>query len=124
MADRGLAERCEFAPQSFFDPLPAGADVYLLCAILHGWDDEPAIAILRRCAEAAGVAGHVVIIESHGTGGDDPGMFAEMNLRMLVLAGGRERSVEEYQALAAAAGLTAASATTTSSGLVVIDCGT
>ncbi len=122
LAGRGLDGRCGFAGQSFFDPLPAGGDVYLLSAVLHDWDDEPAIAILRRCAEAAGAAGHVVIVESHGTAGDDPGMFAEMNLRMLVLAGGRERGVEQYRTLAAAAGLAAADVRTTSSGLVVIDC--
>jgi hypothetical protein len=49
-------------------------------------------------------------------------MFAEMNLRMLVLSGGRERTIEDYQTLAAAAGLTTTDVTTTSSGLVVIDC--
>ena len=122
LAERGLDGRCEFAGQSFFDPLPAGGDVYLLSAVIHDWDDEPATAILRRCAEAAGDAGHVVIVESHGTAGDDPGMFAEMNLRMLVLSGGRERSIEDYKALAAAAGLTTTDVRTTSSGLVVIDC--
>jgi hypothetical protein len=122
LAERGLDGRCEFAGQSFFDPLPAGADVYLLSAVIHDWDDGPATAILRRCAEAAGAAGRVVIVESHGTAGDDPAMFAEMNLRMLVLSGGRERAVEDYQALAAAAGLTTTDVRTTSAGLVVIDC--
>jgi hypothetical protein len=122
LAERGLAERCAFAGQSFFDPLPAGGDVYLLSAVLHDWDDAAATAILRRCAEAAGERGRVVVVEAHGTGGDDPVRFAEMSLRMLVIAGGRERGVEEYEALAAAAGLSATGARTTPEGLVVIDC--
>jgi hypothetical protein len=96
--------------------------VYLLSAVLHDWDDESATAILRRCTEAAGETGRVVIIESHGTAGDDPRMFAEMSLRMLVLSGGRERSIEEYGRLATAAGLATADVRTTPSGHVIIDC--
>jgi len=105
LAGLGLASRCDVAGQSFFDPLPAGADAYLLNRVIHDWDDAHASQILRRCAEAAGDQGRVLVIESHGTGGDDPAAFAEMNLRMLVLAGGRERTLDDYAALAADAGL-------------------
>jgi hypothetical protein len=122
LAARGLDGRCAFAAQSFFDPLPTGGDVYLLSAVLHDWDDERATAILSRCAEAAGGTGHVVVVESHGTDGADPAMFAEMSLRMLVLSGGRERSVEQYKALTAAAALSTVDVRTTASGLVVMDC--
>ncbi|MFP3988996.1 methyltransferase [Streptomyces sp. E11-3] len=59
----GLQDRCEVAPGSFFDPLPAGRDVYLLSAILGDWDDERAVSILRRCAEAAGEAGKVLVAD-------------------------------------------------------------
>ena len=122
LAGRGLEGRCEFAGQSFFDPLPTGGDVYVVSAVLHDWSDEPATAILRRCAEAAGATGRVVIVESHGTAGDDPAMFAENDLRMLVLSGGHERTVDDYATLAAAAGLTAVGVRTTPYGVVVIDC--
>jgi hypothetical protein len=105
LAGLGLDTRCDVAGQSFFDPLPAGADAYLLNRVIHDWDDTRASQILRRCAEAAGDQGRVLVIESHGRGGDDPAAFAEMNLRMLVLAGGRERTLDDYAALAAGAGL-------------------
>ncbi len=122
LAERGLDARCEFAGQSFFEALPMGGDAYVVSAVLHDWDDEPAIEILRRCAEAAGPTGRVIIVESHGTAGDDPAMFAEMDLRMLVLSGGRERTIDEYEDLAEAAGLAAAGVATTASGHVIIDC--
>ena len=105
LAGLGLDGRCEVVGQSFFDPLPPGADAYLLNRVIHDWDDAAASAILRRCAEAAGSSGRVLVIESHASPGGDPAAFAEMNLRMLVLAGGRERTLDDYAALAAGAGL-------------------
>ena len=72
LAERGLAGRCAFAGQSFFDPLPTGGDVYVLAHVVHDWPDDAAVAILRRCAEAAGDGGRVTIIEGPGTAGADP----------------------------------------------------
>lgn len=54
LAARGLADRCEVVGQSFFAPLPAGSDVYILSRVVHDWDDRKAAEILRGCAEAAG----------------------------------------------------------------------
>ena len=122
LTEHGLAGRCAFAGQSFFDPLPTGGDVYLLGHVVHDWPDEEAVAILRRCAEAAGDHGRVVIIEGPGTADADPAAFAEMNLRMLVLAGGRQRAPEEYRALADAAGLRVTDVRTTPLGHDVIEC--
>jgi len=121
LAGLGLDDRCEVVGQSFFDPLPAGADAYLLSRVIHDWDDAAASAILRRCAQAAGSTGRVLVIESAAAGGDPAG-FAEMNLRMLVLAGGRERTIDDYSALAAGAGMEVTAVHDTTERHVIIEC--
>jgi len=98
---QGLADRAEATAGSFFDPLPPGADAYLLIDILHDWDDENAHRILDRCVEAAKPTGRVLVVELVG----DLGAQSEFNLAMLVLYGGRERKLDEFRALAAPHGL-------------------
>jgi hypothetical protein len=99
----GLADRSQVVAGSFFDPLPPGAGGYLLCAVLHNWNDEAARAILRRCAQAAGTDGAVFVVEKIGADGESVG--TEMDLRALAYFGGRERGVAELTTLAADAGL-------------------
>lgn len=103
-AAAGLADRAQALAGSFFDPLPAGAEGYLLSAVIHNWDDEPARAILRRCAEAAGADGAVFVIEK--VGADGFSLRTHMDLRGLAYFGGRERTVAELGVLAEDAGLT------------------
>ncbi|WP_415362533.1 methyltransferase [Saccharothrix sp. BKS2] len=97
----GLDERARVTAGSFFDPLPAGADAYLLCDVLHNWDDEHAGLVLARCAEAARPGGRVLVVE--GIGGLPAG--SEGGLAMLVIFGGRERRLDEFRALASPHGL-------------------
>ena len=99
-----LADRAAVVTGSFFDPLPAGAGGYVLSAILHDWDDEAAAAILRRCAEAAGDDGVVLVVEGTGADGESPN--TGMDLRMMAYYSGKERGVTEIAALGVAAGLT------------------
>jgi 2,7-dihydroxy-5-methyl-1-naphthoate 7-O-methyltransferase len=122
LAGLGLDGRCEVVGQSFFDPLPPGPDVYLLNRVIHDWDDAAATAILRRCAEAAGSTGRVLLVESNGIADGDTAAFAEMNLRMLVLAGGRERTIDGYSALAAGAGLQVTAVRDITERHVMIEC--
>ncbi len=103
-----LDDRTEVTAGSFFDPLPAGADAYLLFDILHNWDDEHADQILARCVEAAHPAGRVLVIEAAG----GPRANSEMDLVMLVFYGGRERRIDELRTLAAAHGLVLDTVTT------------
>ncbi|MFD1147839.1 methyltransferase [Saccharothrix hoggarensis] len=104
LRERGLLGRADVAPGSFFDPLPVGAGGYVLSAIIHDWDDEPAVKILRQCADAAGDDGVVLVIEAIGSDGESPNTV--MDLRMLACAGGKERGLAELRAIAASAGLT------------------
>jgi 2,7-dihydroxy-5-methyl-1-naphthoate 7-O-methyltransferase len=96
-----VEDRAQVTAGSFFDPLPEGADAYLLCDILHDWDDEHAHRILGRCVEAAHPAGRVLVIEAVG----GRRASTEFDLAMLVIFGGRERRVDEFRALASAHGL-------------------
>lgn len=96
----GLDGRADAVQGSFFDPLPEGGDAYLLCWILHDWDDASAVRILRRCAEVTGSDGRVLIAEY--TGGDE---VSELDLRMLAYFNGRERDTSALVHLAEQAGL-------------------
>ena len=101
----GVAHRCRVEAGDFFASLPRDGDAYLLQHIIHDWDDESALAILRRVREAiADRDGRLLLIESPITAGNrqDPAKFAD--LAMLVCSGGRERTVDEYGALCRAAG--------------------
>ncbi|WP_240810262.1 methyltransferase [Actinomadura sp. WMMA1423] len=121
LADAGLSGRCSFAPGSFFAPLPSGGDVYVLSRILHDWNDDAAAAILRRCAEGAGPAGRVLVIEQLVDDRPTAAMTTAMDLRMLATFGGQERSLGEYRALAAAAGLSPREHIVTRSGRSILE---
>jgi 2,7-dihydroxy-5-methyl-1-naphthoate 7-O-methyltransferase len=101
----GVQDRVTLAGQSFFDPLPEGADLYLLSKILADWPDREATAILTRCAEAARPSGRVLVLT--GVTDTDP---ADPQLLMMVLIGGKDRTLTEFRAMASAAGLEVLSA--------------
>jgi SAM-dependent methyltransferase len=97
----GFGDRAGAVAGSFFDPLPVGADAYLLSDVLHNWDDEHARRILLGCRRAAAPNGTVVVVE----GVPERGGSTAMDLFMLMCFGGRERTVDELTALAADCGL-------------------
>jgi 2,7-dihydroxy-5-methyl-1-naphthoate 7-O-methyltransferase len=115
----GVADRVTTVGQSFFDPLPSGADVYLLKSVLFDWPDAEASRILRRLADAARPAGRVVIIG--GVSPDDSG-DPSPELLMLILVGGKARTLSEFRALAQAAGLTVTASGRQPSGRFLVEC--
>jgi 2,7-dihydroxy-5-methyl-1-naphthoate 7-O-methyltransferase len=113
----GVAERVTTVGQSFFDQLPAGADIYLLKGILNDWPDREATAILRRCAEAARPNGRVVVLGGVGADAAPRGLVIEM-----VLLGGKHRTLAEFRELAREAGLEVMAAERQPSGDFVVEC--
>jgi hypothetical protein len=105
IAGAGLAERCECIAGDFFESVPPGGDVYLLASVIHDWDDDRSVSILRTCRRAMGPASRVLLIEMVIPPGDAPSYSKLLDLEMLVLAGGRERTEAEYRKLLATAGL-------------------
>jgi SAM-dependent methyltransferase len=115
----GVSDRVTAVGQSFFDPLPAGADLYHIKNPLADWPDREATIILKRCAEAARPAGRVVVlggVSPDEAGGPPPGLL------MMVLVGGRERSLSEFRGLAHTAGLDVQAAERQPSGRFVVEC--
>lgn len=104
MAEAGLADRCEVVAGDFFNSIPAGADAYMMKHIIHDWDDEKSIAILRNTRAAMGQDGTLLVIEIVIPGPGVPSFGKLLDLEMLVTAGGLERTESEYRNLFAAAG--------------------
>ena len=105
MQSQGIAERCELVSGDFFKSVPEGADLHILKQIVHDWDDERATLLLRNCQRALGTGGKVLLIEMVIPPDNQPSPAQAMDLNMLVVLGGRERTEEEYRDLFQAAGL-------------------
>jgi hypothetical protein len=106
----GVADRCQVVPGDFFASVPGGADAYAMKQILHNWDDERAIAVLRNCREAMAPTARLVVLERvlpELVSVDDRQSEALLlDIQMLVVAGGRERTEQEFRSLLDAAGIT------------------
>jgi hypothetical protein len=102
----GLAARCITAAGDFFEVVPDGADTYLLKSVLHDWDDENCIKILKNCRKAMRSDGRILVVDAVISNEKSGGTFAKLlDLQMLVEQRGRERTAAEFQALFAAADL-------------------
>jgi hypothetical protein len=102
----GLKGRCETASGDFFKAVPAGGDLYMMQHIIHDWDDERAAAILKSIHTAlkGKSNGRVLVIDAVIQPGNQPDMGKLIDLEMLAMPGGRERTAEEFRQLFARAG--------------------
>jgi SAM-dependent methyltransferase len=103
----GFGDRCDYVGGSFFESAPAGGDVYLLSNIIHDWDDDSSVRILRNCREAMNPGGRVLLGEAVLPDGPEPSQAKLIDLEMLVLAvrGARQRTESEFRGLFDRAGL-------------------
>jgi len=99
----GWGRRCSYVAGDFFTSVPQGADVYLLCGVIHDWDDNRAITILRNCRSAMTKNSRVLLVDMIVPDGASASFSKLLDLNMLVMNGGRERTKAEFCALLKAA---------------------
>ncbi|MBV9211219.1 MAG: methyltransferase [Acidobacteria bacterium] len=117
----GLAERCQAVAGDFFESVPEGGDAYILKWIIHDWDEERATSILRNCHRAMKENGKLLLVEAVVPEGVEPHFSKFIDLNMLVMTGGRERTQEEYRKLFEASGFRLTKVVETPSPMSVIE---
>lgn len=100
----GVVDRCTLVGGDFFAEVPSGGDAYVLAQILHDWDDERCVEILKQCRRAIRDDGKLLVVELVLPEGQEQFFGKWLDLHMLVLLGARERTAAEYNALFHAAG--------------------
>lgn len=96
---------CTILAGSFFESVPGGYDLYMLKRIIHDWDDEQALQILKNCRAALGSAGRLLVIDAIIPSGNERHVIKEIDLLLLALFGGKERTESEFFNLFQKAGL-------------------
>jgi hypothetical protein len=117
----GVDERCSVRSGDFFAAVPAGADGYLLKHIVHDLDDSCAGLLLRNIHAAMADDGRLILIEAPLPEGNEPSPGKLLDLEMLVMLGGRERTLSELRALLASAGFEVTRVLPTRSPFTVIE---
>lgn len=100
----GLSDRLHLVDGDFFASVPSGADAYLLRHIIHDWEDDRAIRILQNIHRAMPADARLLVLESVIPPGNDPSFAKFLDLTMLVVPGGQERTADEYRRLFQSAG--------------------
>jgi hypothetical protein len=122
IAAAGLADRCQAVPCDFFRAVPEGGDAYIMKHIIHDWDDGRATTILKNIGSAMGAKrGKVILLESVIAAGSAPDFGKFLDIEMLAMPGGRERSADEFRALFAGAGFELTRVVPTKSPLSVVE---
>ncbi len=95
----GLGERCQLVIGDFFESVPSGADAYVMRHIIHDWDDDKTLTILKNCHAVMSRRNKLLLVESLIPPGNDPFMGKFLDLTMMLIPGGKERTEDEYRQL-------------------------
>lgn len=106
LKNRELDDRCSVMECDFFTRIPSGSGAYLLSHILHDWPDERCVTILKNCKKAMRPDSRLLLVEMIVPPGNTPSVSKLLDMEMLAITGGRERTLEEYNALLMSAELT------------------
>jgi hypothetical protein len=117
----GVADRCQVIEGSFFETVPAGAEVYLMRHVLHDWTDEQCLQILQHCRNAVPAHGKLLVVECVVPGGNEPSSSKDFDMTMMVFPGGIERTEAEFRTLLKDGGFALASVTPTATMVSVIE---
>lgn len=117
----GCLDRCSLIGGDFFEWVPVGADTYVLKNIIHDWDNEHAERILRNCRRAIREDGRLLVIEAVLEEGNEPAPGKIVDMTMLVIVGGAERTEAEYRSLLRGCRFDVTKIMPTTSGLNIIE---
>jgi O-methyltransferase domain/Dimerisation domain len=119
--DAPEVKRCEFVAGDFLTEPPPASSLLLLKKVIHDWPDERAVTILRNCRAALPDGGRLLLVENVIAPGNEPSFGKWLDLLMLVYAGGRERTVEEFRSLLSMSGFRMEQVIPTAAGVCVIE---
>jgi hypothetical protein len=117
----GVGDKCQLVGGNFFESVPSGGDAIILKWIIHDWNDEQCITILKNCHRALPENGKLILVEAVVPPGNEPHFSKFIDLNMLVMTGGRERTEEEFRALYEASGFRLTRVVATESPFSVIE---
>lgn len=121
LRDRGLENRCQTVSCDFFQEVPAGGDAYLLSHVLHDWPDDKCQIILKNCRSAMTPRSKLLVVEMLVPQGNEPSVAKMLDLEMLVITGGCERTREEYRRLLEVSGFKLSHVIPTKGGICVLE---
>lgn len=118
-----LKDKIQFEEGSFFDSVPEGYDAYVLKRVLHDWNDDQCVQILKNCAKSMKRTSKLLVIDGVVPDDSRPSIIKEIDVMMMVLFGGQERSESEWRKIVKQSGLEIISVKKTQSMLSIIEIG-